>query len=660
MVWERIAPVHPDQTDWTWTDERLHFFKEKGMEPIVGLLHHGSGPHYCTFDQDHFPEQLAQFARRVAERYPWLTLYNPVNEPLTTARFAGLYGHWYPHQTDDASFCRILFNECKGIVLAMQEIRKIQPAARLIQTEDLGMTHSTSKLQYQADFENERRWLGYDLLCGRVNEKHTLWKYLLKNGVTAEELHFFTENPCPPDVLGLDYYLTSERYLDHETDNYPASMVGGNGRHVYVDIEAVRAPVTMAGAENLLLETWERYHIPLAVTEVHLGCSREEQMRWLYQAWQTGKSLRARGVDFRAITAWAILGSFDWNTLLTREVGYYEPGLFDVRSVIPRPTALASLVKQLLSEEAAVHPVACEVGWWQKEQSKSSSCISSPKSSLLIFTDNQALQTAFSEICTVRGLAYQMMPTRHLNNTAQLLELVKTTKPWAIILASEARSKVHLNLLISHVDENLFEVTHLVHVCQQTNTPLLAFSDDFVFDGTKGVPYTELDRVCPPCAVSEGRVAAENLIQQCLSQSLIVRTGALLNPWHAKGFIQSSLQKFAQREDFDIPDHVRFSPAYLPEVIHHSLDLLLDNAYGLWHLSNTGDLSWAEFTKRIAWQAGLSKGQIEDWYQRQKERSFEKSFLSTALASHKAVLMSDVDTAMHTYWQASAKHYSFD
>jgi dTDP-4-dehydrorhamnose reductase len=42
----------------------------------------------------------------VAARYPWLRDYTPVNEPLTTARFSGLYGVWYPHHRNTHSFVR--------------------------------------------------------------------------------------------------------------------------------------------------------------------------------------------------------------------------------------------------------------------------------------------------------------------------------------------------------------------------------------------------------------------------------------------------------------------------------------------------------------------------------------------------------------------------
>ena len=73
-------------------------------------------------------------------------MWTPVNEPLTTARFSGLYGHWYPHGRDYPTFLRALVNECKGTLEAMRAIRGAIPGAKLVQTEDLGKTFSTAPL----------------------------------------------------------------------------------------------------------------------------------------------------------------------------------------------------------------------------------------------------------------------------------------------------------------------------------------------------------------------------------------------------------------------------------------------------------------------------------------------------------------------------------
>ena len=56
--------------------------------------------------------------------------------------------------------------------------------ARLVQTEDLGFITSSPGLQYQADFENLRRWLSFDLLTGRVDAQHPLRSYLRNHGAS--------------------------------------------------------------------------------------------------------------------------------------------------------------------------------------------------------------------------------------------------------------------------------------------------------------------------------------------------------------------------------------------------------------------------------------------------------------------------------------------
>ncbi len=110
------------------------------------------------------------------------------------------------------------------------------------------------------------------------------------------ELAWFLDNPCPPDVLGINYYVTSERYLDERLDRYPECSHGGNGRHRYADVEAVRVRAAgLDGAGALLREAWARYRLPLAITECHLGCTREEQMRWLAEVWDEACAAKAGG-----------------------------------------------------------------------------------------------------------------------------------------------------------------------------------------------------------------------------------------------------------------------------------------------------------------------------------------------------------------------------
>jgi dTDP-4-dehydrorhamnose reductase len=236
VLWERVAPHGVSTADWTWCDTRLGQLRALGIAPIAGLIHHGSGPRYATLLHTEFPDRFAEYARAVAERYPWIDAYTPVNEPLTTARFCALYGHWFPHASSDPTFVRAVLHQCRATALAMRAIRDVNPSAQLVQTDDAGKTFSTPALAYQARFENHRRWLAWDLLFGRVDASHALWTYLRSSGATTHELSWFLDHPCPADIVGVNYYLTSDRFLDERVDQYSPTLVGTNGRDSYADV----------------------------------------------------------------------------------------------------------------------------------------------------------------------------------------------------------------------------------------------------------------------------------------------------------------------------------------------------------------------------------------------------------------------------------------
>ena len=342
LLWERLAPDSEAAIDWRASDERMRRLRELGIRPIVGLLHHGSGPSHTSLLDEAFPAKLARFAALVAQRYPWVEDFTPVNEPLTTARFSGLYGLWYPHRRSDRDFVRALLNQLRATVLSMRAIREAVPHARLVQTEDCGRTFGRRALAGQVAFERHRQWLTWDLLTGRVDGDHPMLPFLRQSGMTPDDIRFFRDAACPPDLLGLNYYLTSDRYLDDRVGRYPSQACGGNGRVAYADVEAVRVRAAgIAGHRAHLVRAWRRYGIPVAITEVHLGCTRDEQIRWLIESWRAARAARRKGADVRAITAWALFGSHNWDSLVTRDDGRYEPGAFDVRGAVPRPTAIA-------------------------------------------------------------------------------------------------------------------------------------------------------------------------------------------------------------------------------------------------------------------------------------------------------------------------------
>ena len=68
-----------------------------------------------------------------------------------------------------------------------------------------------------------------------------MWDYLLAFGAAVRHLDSFRNVPCPPDIIGINYYVTSDRFLDERVEAYPQELHGGNWPQVYADDAAVRA-----------------------------------------------------------------------------------------------------------------------------------------------------------------------------------------------------------------------------------------------------------------------------------------------------------------------------------------------------------------------------------------------------------------------------------
>ncbi|WP_438015297.1 family 1 glycosylhydrolase [Sorangium sp. So ce315] len=650
VLWERTAP--DGRARFAWADARLGRLRELGVRPIVGLVHHGSGPPGTSLLDPSFVEGLARFARAVAERYPWVEDYTPVNEPLTTARFSGLYGHWYPHGQDGRAFLRALLTQCRAIATAMRAVREVNPRARLVQTEDLGKTFSTPLLAYQAEHENLRRWLSLDLLLGRVDRDHPFYPQLLEWGASPGEIEAFVASPCPPDLLGINHYITSERFIDERLERYPSWFHGGNDRHAYADVEAVRVAAGGVGGHLArLLEVWERYRRPVAITEVHLGGSREEQLRWLAEAHSAAVAARAAGADVRAVTAWALLGSFDWDSLVVRDRGRYEPGVFDVRGRAPRPTALAGLVRALARGEPFDHPVLATPGWWRRperllyppvrveegsgaapvapcddgaarceppgrgaaiepsgrgaaiEPSGRGAAGPAEGPPVLIAGATGTLGRAFARLCAYRGLPHRLMGRLDMDiaDPASVERALDRHAPWAVVNAAgyvrvdDAEVEPH-----RCERENASGPAVLAAACRARGVRLVTFSSDQVFDGTGVTPYVETDPARPLSAYGRSKAAAEQQVLSIFPTALVVRTAAFIDPWDASTFVAAALRALRDGRPFSAAEDLIVTPTYTPDLVNAALDLLIDGEGGLWHLANRDAVTWAELVARVA------------------------------------------------------------
>ena len=668
VLWEAIAPERIAAADWSWPDRRLAKLREVGIAPIVGLVHHGSGPHHTSLLDPGFANGLARFAAAAAQRYPWVEYWTPVNEPLTTARFSALYGIWYPHARDDRSFVVALLNQCRATVLAMAAIRRVNPAAKLIQTDDLSRTYGTETMAGVVDFYNERRWLGWDLLCGRVDRDHALWDYLIDSGVAASDLLWFVDHRCPPDIIGANYYVTSERWLDDRVARYPGREPGGSEEAPFVDLESVRVQASPPALASLLWETWQRYRIPIAVTEAHIDAGREDQLRWLMEVWRAAERARASGAEIRAVTAWSLLGSFDWNCLLGECRNYYEPGPFDIRSPEPRATALAGLVTELAAGRPASHPVLAGEGWWRRPDRFVAAPLpartvvtpiagyrahrpAEDASPILISGASGTLGAAFARICGERNLACRLVSraTMDIADDVAVAAAIARWRPWAIVNASG-----YVRIDAAEYDaercfrENAIGPAVLAARCAAAGVRLLTFSSDQVFDGSSDRPWLESDAPAPLNVYGRSKAAAERDVLASFAGALVVRTSAFFGPWDRYNFVTQALAALVRGEAFGAAADVRVSPTYVPDLVHVCLDLLIDGESGIWHLANRGDVSWAELATQAAALADVDSTLVQACVGARPGETAPRPRYGV-LGSERAALMPTLDDALQRY-----------
>lgn len=367
-----------EATDWRWAGDRLERLAAAGIAPVVGLLHHGFGPADTDPLDPAWPAAFGRYAGEVARRFPEVTAFLPINEPLTTARFGGLYGWWPPYARDPAVFARLLLAQAVGWLEAARAIRAVRPGARLLVNEDVGRVFGTDALATTIAERNERRWLTFDLVTGRVGRDHPWWRILAIDRRARADLDRLRREPEPPDILGIDHYVTSDRFLDDRLDRYPDWTHAEEGGLAYVDVELVRvAGYPVDGFARALDDTWTRYGLPVALTEVQLAGEPDDQVGWWIEAWSEASRALAAGIPVVAVTAWSAFGAYDWSTMLRVARGTYEGGAFTLAGVTagsaPTWTPVADAIRATARIAAGLdgtdrrEPLPRRRGWWRHD-----------------------------------------------------------------------------------------------------------------------------------------------------------------------------------------------------------------------------------------------------------------------------------------------------
>ncbi len=130
--------------------------------------------------------------------------------------------------------------------------------------------------------------------------------------------------------------------------------------------------------------------------------------------------------------------------------------------------------------------------------------------------------------------------------------------------------------------------------------PLVAYSTDYVFDGTKGMPYVESDAPRPLSAYGRTKLHGEAAAGE---SSWIVRSSWLFGPT-GRNFVRTMLALGADRSEVAVVDDQRGCPTYVGHLAE-ATRAVVELPYGIWHVAAEGECTWAEFAEVIFEEAGL-------------------------------------------------------
>jgi dTDP-4-dehydrorhamnose reductase len=133
----------------------------------------------------------------------------------------------------------------------------------------------------------------------------------------------------------------------------------------------------------------------------------------------------------------------------------------------------------------------------------------------------------------------------------------------------------------------------------EIGAPLVYYSTDYVFDGSKREPYVETDAPRPLGEYGRTKLEGEGEVRE----GWIVRSSWLFGPT-GHNFLRTMLRLGAERDEVAVVDDQRGSPTYVGHLAGATKELL-SLPGGVWHLAAAGDCTWADFAEAIFEAAGV-------------------------------------------------------
>jgi beta-glucosidase/6-phospho-beta-glucosidase/beta-galactosidase len=320
IPWHRINPS-PNAWNWEFADKTLDYMLELGVEPIVDLVHYGlPGWIQNAYLNPDFPKYMAEYARRTAERFKGrVHLWTPLNEPRVTAWYCGKLGWWPPFKRGWPGFLKVMLGVARGIIETTRTLRAVDDENVAVHVDATDLYESDDPtLAPEVERRQEIVFLALDLVTGRVAPGHSLYEWLLRNGISESELRWFGENSIELDMVGINLYpLFSQKILRRAP-------------HV-----RIKMPYAMGAiVEKLSALYYHRYQVPIFVSETASLGSVKRRKQWLEDSIQSTQRARRAGIPLVGYTWWPLFALVTWAYRQGKNPpAYYlkQMGLWDIK-----------------------------------------------------------------------------------------------------------------------------------------------------------------------------------------------------------------------------------------------------------------------------------------------------------------------------------------
>jgi dTDP-4-dehydrorhamnose reductase len=270
---------------------------------------------------------------------------------------------------------------------------------------------------------------------------------------------------------------------------------------------------------------------------------------------------------------------------------------------------------------------------------------------LLVIGKNGTLGRAFAKVCEDRFLHYKLVGRDDCDicDEAAVRRTIEQYRPWAII---NTAGFVRVDDAETEQDKCLIENTRgpqlLAQLAAEHGIRFVTFSSDLVFDGEKGSPYVEQDATNPLNVYGLTKAKAETVVLESNPESLVIRSSAFFSPWDEYNFAHAVRRSLTTEETIQVAKDALISPTYVPDLVHATLDLLIDEEKGIWHLASNGQLTWADFANEVADRFGLNRKHIQAI--KTEDLGYPaKRPLYSVLSSSRGILLPSLEDALRRY-----------